>query len=135
MLEHPIEPPKQKLVKEPPLWKCHFCNRQGHKKPLCYKLYGDLRLYQPRPTISMVKKEWRPKCVGLIAHTSSRASSNDDWYFDSECSRHMTGVDKFLENIRPYAKSYVTFGDGAKGKIVGIGNLVSEGFPRLNVNC
>jgi len=32
----------------------------------------------------------------------------------------MTGVDKFLENVRPYAKSYVTFGYGAKGKIVGI---------------
>jgi len=41
-------------------------------------------------------------------------------------------VDKFLENVRPYAKSYVTFGDGAKGKIVGIGNLVSEGSPRLD---
>jgi len=37
----------------------------------------------------------------------------------------MTRVDKFLENVKPYAKSYVTFGDGAKGKIVGIGNLVT----------
>jgi len=53
----------------------------------------------------MVKKEWRPKCVGLIAHTSLRASSSEDWYFDSGCFRHMTGVEKFLENVRPYAKS------------------------------
>jgi len=44
----------------------------------------------------------------------------------------MTAVDKFLENVRPYAKSYVTFGDGVKGKIVSIGNLVSEGSPRLD---
>jgi len=44
----------------------------------------------------------------------------------------MIGVVKFLKNGRPYAKSYVTFGDGAKGKIVGIGNLVSEGSPRLD---
>jgi hypothetical protein len=44
----------------------------------------------------------------------------------------MTGMDNFLGNVRPYAKSYVTFGDGAKGKIVGIGDLVSEGSPRLN---
>ena len=44
----------------------------------------------------------------------------------------MTGMDNFLRNVRPYAKSYVTFGDGAKGKIVGIGDLVSEGSPRLN---
>jgi len=44
----------------------------------------------------------------------------------------MIGVNKFLENVRPYATSYVTFSDGAKGKIVGIDNLVSEGFPRLD---
>jgi len=80
----------------------------------------------------MVKKEWRPNCVGLISHTSLRASSSEDWYFDSGCSRHMTRVDKFHENVRPYANSYVTFVDGAKGKIVGIGNLLSEGSPRLD---
>jgi len=131
-LEHPIELPKPGLVKEHPSWKCHFCNRQGHKKPFCYKLYGAPRVYQPRPAVKMVKKKWRPKCVGLIAHTSLRASSSEDWYFYSGCSRHMTGVDKFLEKVRPYAKSYVTFGDGAKGKIVGIGNLVNEGSPRLD---
>jgi len=132
MMEHPVELPKPELVKEPPSWKCHFFNRQGHKKPFCYKLYGAPRLYQPGPTISMVKKEWRPKCVGLITHTYLRASSSEDCYFDSGCFRHMTGVDKFLEYVRPYAKSYVTFGDGAKGKIVGTRNLVSEGSPRLD---
>jgi len=78
MMEHSVEPPKPELVKEPPSWKCHFSNRQGHKKPLCYKLYGAPRLYQPRPTVSTVKKEWRPKCVGLITHTSLRTSSSED---------------------------------------------------------
>jgi len=43
----------------------------------------------------------------------------------------MTGVDKYLDVI-PYATSYVTFGDGAKGKIVGIGNLTKQGLPRLD---
>jgi len=125
-LEHPVELPKPELVKDPPSWKCHFCNRQGHKKPFCHKLYGVPRLYQPISVVRMVKKEWRPKCVGLIAHTSLRESSSEYWYFDSGCSRHMTGVDKFLENVKPYAKSYATFGDRAKGKIVGIGNLVRD---------
>jgi hypothetical protein len=131
-LEHSVEHPKTELAKENLSWRCHFCNRQGHKKPFCYDLYGASRLYQPSPTLRGVKKEWRPKCLGLIAHTSLRASSSEDWYFDSGCSRHMTGVDNFLGNVRPYAKSYVTFGDGAKGKIVGIGDLVSERSPRLN---
>jgi len=44
----------------------------------------------------------------------------------------MIGVDKYLEDMRPYATSYVTFGDGAKGKIVGIGNLTKQGLPRLD---
>jgi len=44
----------------------------------------------------------------------------------------MTGVDKYLEDVRPYAINYLTFGDGAKGKIVGIGNLVKHGLPRLD---
>jgi len=44
----------------------------------------------------------------------------------------MTRVDKYLEDVRPYATGYVTFGDGAKGKIVGIGNLTKQGFPRLD---
>jgi len=81
-----------------------------------------------------VKKEWIPKCdnVELIAHTSLRATSKEDWYFDSGCLRHMTGVDKYLEYVRPYASSYVTFGDGAKAKILGIGNLIKDGLPRLD---
>ena len=44
----------------------------------------------------------------------------------------MTGVDKYREDVRPYATSYVTFGDEAKGEIVGIGNLTKQGLPRLN---
>jgi hypothetical protein len=75
-----------------------------------------------------------PKCdnVGLIAHTSLRVSSKEDWYFAKGCSRHMAGVDKYLEDVKPYARSYVTFGDGAKGKILGIGNLIKNGLPRLD---
>ena len=44
----------------------------------------------------------------------------------------LTGVDKYLEDVRPYVTSYVTFGDGAKGKIVGTGNLIKHGLPRLD---
>ena len=69
--------------------------------------------------------------TGLISHTSLIASSKEDWYFDSGCSKHMTRVDKYLEDVRPYASSYVTFGDGAKGKIMGIG-LINHGMPRLD---
>jgi hypothetical protein len=80
------------------------------------------------------KSEWKPKgeSVALIAHTSFRASSREDWYFDSGCSRHMTGISRFLENIEPYATSFVTFGDGAKGEIMGTGKLINHGLPKLD---
>ena len=80
------------------------------------------------------KKKWIHRRVntGLIAHTSLRASSKEDRYFNKGCSRHMISVDKYLEDMRPYVSSYVTFGDGTKGKILGVGNLIKHGMPRLD---
>jgi len=100
-------------------------------------LYGHPKQSQQRPTKpkgSKVKKKWISKCdnAGLIAHITLRVSSKEDWYFDNGCSRHMTGVDKYLEYVKPYVSSYVTFGDGAKGKIIGIGNVIKNGLPRLD---
>ncbi|KAK2355658.1 gag-protease polyprotein [Trifolium repens] len=117
-------------------WVCHHCGKRGHIRPFCYKLYGYPN-QEPKPNVvqeeNVIKKEWRPKeeNVGLIAHTSLRASSREDWYFDSGCSRHMTGEEKYLINVRSYKASFVTFGDGAKGEIIGIGDLISHGLPNL----
>jgi hypothetical protein len=43
----------------------------------------------------------------------------------------MTGEDDYLDELEPYATSYVTFGGGAKGEIVGIGKTVKRGLPKL----
>ncbi|MCH98684.1 gag-protease polyprotein, partial [Trifolium medium] len=122
---------------KPHPWVCHYCGRKGHIRPFCFKLYGyPNRPYQqkPEPLVTNTKKEWKPKDdepkneavkednpkgsdVGLIAHTSLRASSRENWYFDSGCSRHMTGVERYLTDVKSYATSFVTFGDGAKGEI------------------
>ncbi|MCI66140.1 hypothetical protein A2U01_0087398, partial [Trifolium medium] len=37
----------------------------------------------------------------------------------------MTGDMRYLKEVRPYSKVCVTFGDGVKGKIKGIGRLAS----------
>ncbi|MCH79564.1 gag-protease polyprotein [Trifolium medium] len=81
-----------------------------------------------------VKTEWKEKekVTNLIAHTSLKVSSREDWYFDSGCSRHMTGVERYLTDIESYATSFVTFGDGAKGEIQGIGKLTNNGLPNLD---
>ncbi|KAK2379434.1 putative mitochondrial protein [Trifolium repens] len=154
MLEHQTQHskaypvPKFALDSKPPVhqrpknqrryrrWVCHHCGKRGHIRPFCYKLYG-YPDQKPQPNVvqkeEVIKKEWKLKGenVSLIAHTSLRASSREDWYFDSGCSRHMTGEEKYLINVRSYKASFVTFGDGAKGEIIGIGDLISHGLPNL----
>ena len=129
-MEHSKEHQYSKTKKKPNSWVCDHYKGKGHIRPYCFKLHGESKQYQHKP----YKRRWTPKSINtrLIAHTSLRASSKEDWYFDSGCSRHMTGIDKYLEDVRPYASNYVTFGDGAKGKIVGIGNLIKNGLPRLD---
>ncbi|CAJ2652309.1 unnamed protein product [Trifolium pratense] len=43
----------------------------------------------------------------------------------------MTGVEKYLKDIKSYATSFVTFGDGAKGETKGIERLIDNGLPKL----
>ncbi|KAI5396719.1 hypothetical protein KIW84_062808 [Lathyrus oleraceus] len=92
--------------------------------------------YQARPKHHrpVNKKQWVPKTnvTSLIAHISFRVSAKEDWYFDSGCSRHMTGNKDLLTGLHPHAISYVTFGDGAKGEIKGIGKLDCPGVPELD---
>jgi hypothetical protein len=117
--------------------KCHYCGKYVHIKSFCYKLYGYPKK-KPQPRAyhrnARTKKEWKAK-VKITAHialTSFKASSKEDWYFDSGCSRHMTGEERFLVDIKSYTSSYVTFGDGAKGQIKGIGKLINNGLPELD---
>ena len=44
----------------------------------------------------------------------------------------MTGSKNLLIDLQPHATSYVTFGDGAKGEIKGIGKLNCPGVPNLD---
>jgi len=134
MLKHSQRHQNEKKTTRP--WTCHYCKRKGNIRPFCYKLYGYPEHHGHKSHESgmrTAKKEWIPKVnnVGLMDHTSQESSSNEVWYFDSGCSRHMTGKIGYIENIRPCEKGFVTFGDGGKGKIRGIGNLIRNGLPNL----
>jgi len=48
MLQRTIEPHDSKMEKTSSYWKCHYCNKKGHVKPFCYKLYVYPMLYQPK---------------------------------------------------------------------------------------
>src|ERR1044072_4659695 len=126
----------QTIVKKA-IWICHYCGRYGHLKPYCYRLHGypgATSNAHIRKVRKSTKKAWRIKGIesAQISHTSLKVSSKEDWYFDSGCSRHMTGVKSFITDLKPYSTSYVTFGDGAKGKIKGFGRLCRAGSPHLD---
>ncbi|MCH79805.1 gag-protease polyprotein [Trifolium medium] len=114
---------------------------------------------KPMSAVTSTHKEWKPKAervkeredkasesgdtnkrdvkdvedqeIGLIARTPLNNFFKEEWYFDSECSRHMTGTSKILVGVTTYPTSFVTFGDGGKGEIVGIGNLTNGDLPKL----
>ncbi|MCI19830.1 gag-pol polyprotein, partial [Trifolium medium] len=44
----------------------------------------------------------------------------------------MTEEIAYLKEVKSYSNSYVTFGDGAKGKIKGIGKLTGPDLPSLD---
>lgn len=117
--------------------RCHHCGRCGHIRPFCYKLYVYPPYYsQPkskgkRGKKNQAKKVWKPKetIKCLLAHVPLGVSSRKDWYFYSGCSQHMTGDMRYIEELKLYSNSYVTFGDGTRGRIKGICKLVSPYLP------
>src|ERR1051325_6178958 len=111
-------------------WRCHYCGRFGHIKPFCFRLHGypNQVPYVKRKTNKVsYTQQWKKKTAALIAHTSLRVFAKEDWYFDSGCSKHMTGIKNLLNDVKPHSTSFVTFGDGAKGEIKGVGNLDCSG--------
>jgi len=44
----------------------------------------------------------------------------------------MTGYKYYIEDISPSSPSLVTFGDGGKGKIKGVGKLTCSKLPNLD---
>lgn len=67
----------------------------------------------------------------LVAYMSAGESNLTPWYFDSGCSRHMTGSRQVLTTYHVISSGKVTFGDGAKGTVLGVGNVKSQDQPDL----
>ncbi|KAG7579315.1 Zinc finger CCHC-type [Arabidopsis thaliana x Arabidopsis arenosa] len=66
-----------------------------------------------------------------VAYTSTNGTASNPWYFDSGCSRHMTGNSDVLSTFTEEASGKVTFGDGGKGRIRGKGNIECDDQPLL----
>ncbi|KAA0045252.1 gag-proteinase polyprotein [Cucumis melo var. makuwa] len=94
-------------------WICHYCGQKDHIRPFCYKLHRDIlyqwktkhsnQKYKASPTKQSKRKRsrmvWGVKQSRQcnIPFTSVQVTT-DAWYFDSGCSRHMTGKDPSFLN-------------------------------------
>nr|GEW20687.1 retrovirus-related Pol polyprotein from transposon TNT 1-94 [Tanacetum cinerariifolium] len=67
---------------------------------------------------------WRPKIKGDL-----QDALKDQKYFNSGCSRHITGNISYLTVFKEHDRWYVTFGGGAKG-----GKITSKGTIRTAKN-
>lgn len=118
----------------------HFCGKKGNIRHRCFKLeYYLNKLIQSgkdfnmKNTNNVQRQIWKPKrdTTRYVAHTSLLATSHDQWYFDSRCSRNMTGTKSLFSNFENISNGFVTFGDGNKGKIYGKVTLTMHGLPSL----
>ncbi|XP_010468452.1 PREDICTED: uncharacterized protein LOC104748523 [Camelina sativa] len=67
-----------------------------------------------------------------VAFTAEKTEVDQaKWYFDSGCSRHMTGARDNLSHLEGVAGGRVTFGDGGKGTIRGKGTTGGYSQPHL----
>ncbi|XP_019189509.1 PREDICTED: uncharacterized protein LOC109183937 [Ipomoea nil] len=88
---------------------CHYCRVRGHTKSEYFYFYKDQRCekYTNKSITPFVKQIWVKKS-DFVCHVSFHSTSTnrkERWYFDSGCSRHMTGDAKFLNNINGRVES------------------------------
>ncbi|KAK2396393.1 gag-protease polyprotein [Trifolium repens] len=127
-----------------PLKRCKHCGKTGHLISECFYLHGypqkpkspsqnKRKILPPRMKYKEVlTKVWKPT-PPQQAHTSRRISPSKNWYFDSG-DRHwkMTGDKRYLRELKSHLKGSVTFGDGVKGRVIGIGKLAGPNTPCLD---
>ncbi|CAL9011744.1 unnamed protein product, partial [Prunus brigantina] len=132
---------------------CHFCNKKGHIRPNCFKLRKNSLVLEDRvqsllkevaiisnllkpfhkinsPTKRIWVKKNNETCLVVLNALSVQKSNL--WYFDSGCSRHMTGDKSYFCEFSPLSNlGSVTFGDGSKSKILGKGTICAPGIDKL----
>ncbi|TYK06170.1 gag-pol polyprotein [Cucumis melo var. makuwa] len=129
-------------------WICYYCGRKDHIRSFCYKLLRDMRYQQKAKFENHQNNSIFAKCNRSIRGThmvwrvktsknckitfTTVQTTNDAWYFDSGCSRHMTGNRSFFIGSEECASDHVTFRDGAKGRIIAKGTIDKSNLPCLN---
>ncbi|GMI75421.1 hypothetical protein HRI_001211400 [Hibiscus trionum] len=115
---------------------CFECGQPGHIRSECpqlkkkgfekkKKLKAKLATWSDEESSEDDEQEVANLCLMALEEDSSlgehcykaKAQSQNSWYLDSGCSRHMTGDKSRLMDLKPKSGGVVTFGDNSKGHI------------------
>ncbi|CAL9012447.1 unnamed protein product, partial [Prunus brigantina] len=79
------------------------------------------------------KSTWvaRGDTKSLVVLNAFAASNTNSWYFDSGCSKHMSGDKNVFSSLSPFDGGTVTFGGGHRSQVVGKGTVCIPGLPEL----
>ncbi|KAG9444825.1 hypothetical protein H6P81_016165 [Aristolochia fimbriata] len=93
---------------------CYYFQDLRHLQSQCYKLFRDLKYSNRGIQRNHLNHKFVWVQMKVSCNHALKAATNSVWYFDSGCSRHMTGKSDLLSNISYTESGQVTFGDGAK---------------------
>ncbi|XP_070035578.1 uncharacterized protein [Nicotiana tomentosiformis] len=97
--------PHSKYVAVPDNWLCTHCGDTGHFKENC------------KATVQSQQKN------KVFAEKGIMKGSNQQWYMDSGCSKHMTGSTNDFLSLKALQGGSVSFGNDKKGYILGVGRI------------
>lgn len=101
---------------------CHYCKNHGHINPFYYQKKNDK--YAGKRNVGS-------DVLCNVVYMALRTIITCTWYFDSGCSRHMTGDKSCLSDFTSVKGGCFTCRGGAKGSIVGKWTLNIPNFPDL----
>ncbi|XP_077232400.1 uncharacterized protein LOC143869726 [Tasmannia lanceolata] len=94
----------------------------------------NIKLMKEIEKLNLELEKSKKECNALTCiECLSSNSTLDKWYLDSGCSRHMTFDPSKFSTLNMEDQGTVTFGDNAKGKIIGEGTIKFKGITIKNV--